>query len=138
MTEQHDHFVSGKGESIMSTPKPNVVYFQVTGHLDKTIGRRFLDLVDRVVAVQSHFHAFCDFADTTGYDSEVRTMFTQWVASHRIRTTVHILVGSKIVSMGVSVANLALGGSLIGYTSRAIFDAAFRSAKMGLAGMRNR
>ena len=48
----------------------------------------------------------------------------------------HILVGSKIVSMGVSVANLALGGSLVGYTNRTAFEAALRSTRMGLGGLK--
>jgi hypothetical protein len=38
--------------------------------------------------------------------------------------------------MGVSVANLALGGVLIGYTNRTAFDAAMRTIKMGLGGVR--
>jgi len=136
MTDQVDRFVSGKGECEISSPKPNIVLFKVKGHLDKIIGRRFLDIVDQVAASNSHFDAFIEWSEMTGYDSEVRSMFTQWVAGNRTRTTVHILVGSKRVSMGVSVANLALGGSLVGYTSRAMFDAALRSAKMGLSSIK--
>ena len=135
MLDQVDRFVSGKGECEISTPKPNIVLFKVRGHLDKLMGRRFLDVVDVVAKAHPHFQAFVEWSEMNGYDSEVRAMFTQWVASNRTRTTVHILVGSKIVSMGVSVANLALGGSLIGYTSHAMFDAALRSAKMGLSGV---
>jgi hypothetical protein len=135
MTAPVEQFVSPKGSCECTIPQPSIVLFKVKGHLEKPVGRQIVEVMDKMVAAQRHFDAFCDFSEMTGYDSEVRTMWTQWVASYRTRSTIHILVGSKIVSMGVSVANLALGGVLVGYTSHAMFDAALRSAKMGLAGV---
>lgn len=131
-----DHYNSGKGESLLTCPKPDIVLLKIKGHLDKVMGRRALDLVDKQAAPHRVFHLFCDWVEMDGYDSEIRNMYTQWVATNRTRLKVHILVGSKIVSMGVSVANLALGGSLIGYTNRTAFEAALRSTRMGLGGLK--
>lgn len=131
-----DQYKSDKGESQVASLKPNLVVFKVIGHLDKAIGRRTMAAVEKAMGQQRPFHLFCDWAETTGYDSEVRSMFTQFVATNRLRLKLHVLVGSKIVSMGVSVANLALGGILIGYTNRTAFEAVLRSTRMGLADLR--
>ncbi len=131
-----DQYSSAKGESLLTSPKPDMVVLKITGHLDKNMGRRALDLVEKAAASHRVFYLFCDWAEMNGYDSEIRNMYTQWIASNRSRLKVHILVGSKIVSMGVSVANLALGGSLVGYTNRTAFEAALRSTRMGLGGLK--
>ena len=131
-----DQYSSAKGESLLTAPKADMVLFKVVGHLDKTMGRRTLDLVEKAAIPHRIFYLFCDWAEMNGYDSEIRNMYTQWIASNRSRLKVHILVGSKLVSMGVSVANLALGGSLIGYTNRTAFEAALRSTRMGLGGLK--
>jgi len=131
-----EQYNSGKGESLVTAPKPDIVLMKVIGHLDKVMGRRTLDIVDKLVPQHRVFYLFCDWAEMNGYDSEIRNMYTQWVASNRSRLKVHILVSSKLVSMGVSVANLALGGSLIGYTNRPAFEAALRSTRMGLGGLK--
>lgn len=136
MSEPADKFISSKGEGYFTFPKPDIILFRVVGHLDALLGRKFLDHVNRISATNRHIHAFCDWPEMTGYDSDVRSMFTQWVAGNRSKVTVHILAGSKLVSMGVSVANLALGGALIGYTNRTSFDASLRSVKMGLSGVK--
>ncbi len=132
MSEQVERFTSSRGEAQIAAPKPDVVMLKVTGHLDRPMGLRIIDTLNKIVPATKRLHVFCDWAEMTGYESDVRSAFTQWVASHRAKVTFHLLVGSKLVAMGVSVANLALGGILVGYTSRASFDAALRSTKMGL------
>lgn len=132
MPEQVDRFTSSRGEVQTELPKPDVVILRITGHLDRPMSNHVIDILNRVAAGIKRLNVFCDWAEMTGYESDVRSTFTQWVASNRSRVTFHLLVGSKLVSMGVSVANLALGGILVGYTNRASFDAALRSTKMGL------
>ena len=133
MSDELEKYSSGKGESTVWAPKPDILVWKVTGHLDKVMGERFLVVLNRVTAATRYLYAFLDWAEMTGYDSQVRSTYTQWMATNRNRIKAHVLVGSKIVSMGVSVANLALGGSVVGYTNRAMFDAAQRSTRMGLS-----
>lgn len=138
MVEQTEHFTTSKGEAMCTIARADVLVIKVTGHLDRPMGDFIVARVNRLFdgnkgRITSYF---CDWSETTGYDSEVRTLFTQWVATHRNHVKFHLLVGSKIVSMGVSVANLALGGALTGYTNRPAFDAALRSARMGLTTMK--
>lgn len=132
MSEQVDRYTSSRGEVQTILPKPDVVVLKITGHLDRPMGTHVIDILNRYTTGIKRLNVFCDWSEMTGYESDVRSAFTQWVASNRARVTFHLLVGSKLVSMGVSVANLALGGILVGYTNRAAFDAALRSTKMGL------
>ena len=138
MADQVERFDSGRGQAETQVLKPDVIYLKVTGHLDKATGAFALGNVQKMAAAArgGRITVFCDWADMSGYDSEVRATFTQWVASNRTTVKFHLLVASKIVSMGVSVANLALDGVLIGYTNRTAFDAAMRTIKMGLGGVR--
>jgi hypothetical protein len=133
MSEHVDRYPSNRGEAIISLPKEEVMILKVTGHLDRPMGMHIIDAATRASAeTKKRLHIFCDWVEMTGYESDVRSAFTQWAASNRTKVTFHLLVGSKLVAMGVSVANLALGGVLVGYTNRASFDAVLRSTKMGL------
>lgn len=130
--EQPDRYISTRGEVVTALPKADVMVLKVIGHLDRPMGLHVLDIASRAAATVKRLHIFCDWAEMSGYESDVRSAFTQWAATNRSKVTFHLLVGSKLVAMGVSVANLALGGILVGYTNRASFDAALRSTKMGL------
>ena len=132
MSEHVETFTSSRGEATISILKADVAVLKITGHLDRHMGIHVLEIVTKQTQSTKRLHIFCDWAEMTGYESDVRSAFTQWAATHRSRVTFHLLVGSKLVAMGVSVANLALGGILVGYTNRSSFDAALRSTKMGL------
>jgi hypothetical protein len=133
MSEQAERYSSSRGEALISLPRPEVMVLKITGHLDRPMGMHIMDAATKAAAETSkRLHVFCDWVEMTGYESDVRSAFTHWAASNRTKVTFHLLVGSKLVAMGVSVANLALGGILVGYTNRASFDAVLRSTKMGL------
>lgn len=123
---------SSKGDIHLSWPRPEVLLVRLTGHFDMKLGKFMLDAATRCLDQQKRVQVFCDWSDATGYDSDVRVSFTNWVASNQGRTKFHMLVTSKIVAMGVSVANLALGGSLAVFNNRPAFESALRVAKSGL------
>jgi hypothetical protein len=133
MSEQEHRFASNRGEVVLHRMKPDVLLLKIFGHLDRSMGTFVIDLLNVAVAAHARLSVFCDWSEMAGYDSDVRAAFTQFAATHRSRVTFHLLVGSKIVAMGVSVANLALGGILVGYNNRPAFDAALRSVRMGLS-----
>lgn len=134
LIEQTDRLTSAKGDVVLTWPRPDVIIIKVTGHFDRQLGNFILDSTTRTLQTAKRIAIFCDWSETTGYDSDVRVSFTHWASTHRSNAKFHLLVNSKIVSMGVSVANLALGGLLTVYSNRPAFDAALRSAKMGMAG----
>jgi hypothetical protein len=71
---------------------------------------------------------FADWWDMTGYDSTARVELTAWMAKMRPRMSAfHVLVRSRLVAMGVSVANLALGGWIRSYSLRPPFLGAMQA-----------
>ena len=76
------------------------------------------------------FTLFFDWERMSGYDPECRKSMTSWTLARKADVAcVHILVKSKLVAMGVSVANMALGGRTItAYTSRVKFEHALVEA----------
>jgi hypothetical protein len=65
---------------------------------------------------------FFDLETMTTYDSELRTHLTARLYEDRLNIVAfHVLVGSKLTAMGVSVANLALGGIITSHSSRVPF-----------------
>jgi hypothetical protein len=63
-----------------------------------------------------------DFWDMPTYDSGMRVQMTGWALKHRSDTTYFVTTRSKIVLMGLAVANLALDGILNVKEKRADFD----------------
>jgi len=68
------------------------------------------------------------FVDTTGiasYTSEFRKLWTAWLSERRAQVPeVHVLVASRLVAMGVQLANIAMGGTINVYSDRRRYEAA--------------
>ncbi|MBL9009280.1 MAG: hypothetical protein JNJ46_33780 [Myxococcales bacterium] len=131
-SEPPQQLASSKGDIQLSWPRPDVLLVRLTGHFDRKLGAFMLDAATQGLAQHKRMQIFCDWSDATGYDSDVRVTFTSWAASHQERAKLSLLVTTKIVAMGVSVANLALGGALQVFNNRAAFESALRAAKSGL------
>lgn len=72
---------------------------------------------------------FFEFWDMPTYDSQMRTEWTGWLLRHRSRLeSLHVLARSKLVLMGVSVANLALGGIVKTHETTATFERALHTS----------
>ena len=90
-------------------PRPGVLHFVVERRLSTELARHILDFVEHSRSQQLSF--FHDWSKVTGYDTQARITITSWSVKHRSRlVTAHMLARSKIVRMGVSVANIAVGG----------------------------
>lgn len=123
-----DHVVWSRGE-LRIRVTDNVVYEQVSGYLEKDIVTKITAPIDRLIANGAKPVIFNDWWELSGYDSDARLKLTDWIFWIRGKIVgSHILVRSKIVSMGVSIANLALGGMLTVYTDRADFTLAYHKA----------
>ena len=67
----------------------------------------------------------------TGYESQCRIDLTNWVLRHRAQSRLYIGMKSKLVAMGVSVANLALGNRIESYSKEAELEAALNRVLRG-------
>lgn len=81
----------------------------------------------------TRLRVFHDWAKITGYDTEARIHYTNWSQPLIAQVdAVHILFESRLVAMGVSVANLVLGNKLHATADRQHFER-LRSQAIGSA-----
>lgn len=98
------------------------------GHAQPAAADAIIEQRNRILRECGKIALFDDLELLTGYDSEVRVRLTKWSRDNRPRIVAfHILTQSRLVAMGVTVANLALGGSIRAHLSREGFEAALRS-----------
>ena len=108
---------------MLSRPSPGVILGRLVGHLTEEVSRG-LNLESEKFLVSTRRNLiFCDWYEMTGYDSGARIASTEWVERHRASLErFHILFRSKLVSMGVAVANIATGGILQPTSNLAVFE----------------
>jgi hypothetical protein len=62
-------------------------------------------------------YIFHEWMELTGYESRTRVRLTTWSAARRHTfQEVHLAIKSRMVAMGVQVANIALGGFMRAHT----------------------
>lgn len=106
------------------------VCFTTVGAFDVAAGlfalahtRAILDEID------DGFVGFYDWSRVTGYASDVRLEATRHFRELRPRfTSAVFLTSSTLVSMGINVANIALGGFLYATADRSEFEARLHAA----------
>jgi len=101
----------------LRVPVAQVVVSRLWGHLDVTLCECMLGFIQqRLLTTDRCFQLFHDWSAMETYDTPTRLILTSWLQEHRDRfEAVHILSGSRLVAMGVAVANLALDRFLIAY-----------------------
>jgi hypothetical protein len=78
---------------------------------------------------------FADIEHLESYGPLLRQRATDTLLRHRRWVaSIHALVRSRVVSMGVSIANVALGGMIVTYASRRSFESAIEAALLGDSG----
>ncbi|HEY6880502.1 MAG TPA: hypothetical protein VI299_20905 [Polyangiales bacterium] len=117
--------VTERGRARLSSIAPGVYMTCTTGHMEEVHAELFESYGrDRIrEAAGSKLTVFHDWFDMTGYDPRCRARLTSWsLANLEHYQEAHFGVRSKIVAMGVQVANMALRGFMCAHTSRARFD----------------
>jgi hypothetical protein len=105
--------------------KSGVILETVSGHAHALFAPLVLKRFNAALTATGRTTQLCDFWGITSYDSDFRLEHTRWGQRHRpMIDAIHILTQSKLVAMGVSVANLAMGGMFTSYTKRNDFNIA--------------
>lgn len=112
---QSQSWRSARGTMTLNWTESGTMLIVVGTHGDRALAPLMTRRADLIVA-RSRIRMFFDFWTMPTYDSEMRTEWTNWLVSHRERLdAIHVVARSKLVAMGVSVANLALGGIIKSY-----------------------
>jgi hypothetical protein len=94
---------------IVAARTPDVMYMRMGGFLVGGMMARALAALDDVVKDSAPFTLVIDAEAQSGYEPEVRTSVTKWLAAHgdRIRPC-HVLARAPLVRMGAEMINVAL------------------------------
>jgi len=102
-------------------------------------GRLTMPMAELIIAVGEReyrgggvVHGFHEWLEMTSYDSPCRPELTRWVMSHREQSRLSIALRSKLVAMGVSVANLVLGNLIKVHDSAEALEADLVRAERNL------
>ncbi|MCC6555610.1 MAG: hypothetical protein IT372_21825 [Polyangiaceae bacterium] len=118
-----EHWKSESWEIFIFNPAPGVLYTRMIGYADLACARHAMRGFDRIAMAPGLVDAFHDWEQVTGYRTEVRQEYTAWSKGHSDRlSSIHVLLKSRIVAMGVSVFNAACGGIVTAHHSRASFE----------------
>jgi hypothetical protein len=104
-----------RGAMSLNWTDGGAMYVAVDVHGDRLLSPLMTRRADTLLA-RGRMKFFFDFWHMPTYDSEMRTEWTGFLVTHRARIDeIHIVARSKLVSMGVAVANVALGGAIKSY-----------------------
>lgn len=102
----------GVGRIVVACSRPGVQVATVWGHLTPALSRAITTHASAQLKTTPYLVAFHNWREMTGYESSCRGQLTQWAMRHKHDTKLHLVFGSPLVAMGVTVANLALGNVL--------------------------
>jgi hypothetical protein len=117
-----------KGSVALTTPAPGVIVFKMRGHVTAEIVPPLLVLLEKFGAAAGPTQFFYDLWDMHGYDSALRVQLTNFHLRNRGHLrSLHACSQSRLVKMGVAVANVVLG-IIVQHDMRSSFEAALRRA----------
>lgn len=115
-----------QGSVSLTAPAPGVLVARFDGKVSSDLVPGILAYLEQLPPGPTDF--FYDAWDMQAYDSLLRTELTSWHLRRRADTrSLHTVTRSKIVRMGISVANLALG-IITAHEDRSSFDRAIDRA----------
>jgi hypothetical protein len=115
-----------------------ILLAQMIGHGDGRFADPIIGAFDEALPRKLPVQIFFEMGGMPNYDSALRTRLTSHFASHRTQiASLHVFTRSRLVAMGVAVANLALGGVIISHESLVAFQAALdrEIAKANVSGL---
>ena len=118
-------------------PAPGILLVQLSGVGEEEYAKHVIDALDRALEKGVPLKMFYDMEGMTNYDSSFRTKLTaRFLECRKDIEKLVVLAKSRLVTMGISVANLALGGIITLHEDRAEFAHAFEGElrKSGVVG----
>src|SRR3954470_12408897 len=115
-----------QGEVEVLSVRNGVASLRMSGIAEQPAGKMIERALEQLFARSERLHTFWDLRDLVNYHSDVRVCSTNALLAQRGKklVSVHTLSTSRIVAMGVSVANLALGGIIQNHKTAMSFEMA--------------
>ena len=123
-----DQFECAKGKASLSWRSGSLLV-TMSGHVDSNVGRRLAaSLHTTLEGAAAPVRTFWDLEQLEHYHSDVRVLCTQSLLRNWAKVLcIQTLARSRIVKMGVAVANVALQGRVRNTESRTEFESLLRA-----------
>lgn len=108
---------TARGSIAYWEPRASVYVTDVRGYMSHEMAALIIERADRLYRPGVQLQGFHNWFAMTNYESSCRVDLTAWVLRRRAQTVLHIGVSSRLVAMGVAVANLALGSLIDVHTA---------------------
>ena len=106
-----------------------ILLAQMDGYGDSSFAGPIIEQFNEVLGGKQPVQVFFEMSGMENYDSALRTRLTTHFIAHRAQLeSLHVFTRSRLVAMGVAVANLALGGIITSHASLAAFQVALDRA----------
>ena len=123
-------FEDARGSCSIQRVSVNVIHLVVKGSVSTALSDRFCPELERELKAGPRSHMFWDGEWLNHYDSKLRIECTRVLRDNWSNVeSVHVLVRSPLVRMGVSVANLALQNRIQAYAERVRWQSRFDAAR---------
>lgn len=115
------------------TPRAGLVVLHFVGWARVSCLPVLIDTIKRASLADGGARLFFDARKLWNYDSRIRIELSDVVLERKDRIAeLHVITRSKLVAMGVAVANLKLSGMIQAHQSMRTFDEALRTAAASL------
>ncbi|NUO50876.1 MAG: hypothetical protein HOV80_18645 [Polyangiaceae bacterium] len=106
------------------TPAPTVMLTRIEGHVGLEALRFYTLRADELIHKHGRLYVFHHWSGITAWEPLVRDQLRKWAAGHDGHLPgTHFLIRSRMLSMAIEVAALALGRELHAHRSEATFFA---------------
>jgi hypothetical protein len=107
--------------------RKGIIVLTLVGHGNGEFAAPCLRRLNEALRASERLKLAIDCWEAPGYDTALRIALTEWMVEHRSRIEqIHVLARAPMVRMGVSVANLALGGLIKTYALRPSYEVAVK------------
>lgn len=108
----------------------------LVGHFDQPLADRVMKRGDAVLAEHGELIVFSEWSRMASYDSSCRSTMTAWGAALGKRLTAfHVIAGTRMVKMGLTVASIVVP-ALRMHGTTVEFVTAYRETKRSASGVR--
>jgi hypothetical protein len=113
---------SPSGDVFLWQPAPGVVVHLISGTLSLPLAMGIADFFRPIVERRSGVRSFADFRQAAGYNRDAREFLADFTREYLSSfAAINILLGSKILSLGVGLYKLTVGDVVRTYADEEAF-----------------
>ncbi|MEZ4230007.1 MAG: hypothetical protein R3B89_12600 [Polyangiaceae bacterium] len=102
---------------------PGLVKVSYRGLATRDFAEHVMQELEILLRRDSRLEVFIDAGALRSYQSDFRKVWTAWLLQHKAELDgVHILFQSRVVEMGINIANVVLGDFIRAYAKRPDFE----------------